>query len=78
MAKQMTLNAAEYSGKPCPDQFDDPIGFHLWHEAHCCGTCQGSGEVEVGCCEIKLYADCDDCEGTGFRATTPGADRCLS
>lgn len=62
----------EYEGQPCPDQFDDPIGYHLWHEAHRCPECNGVGytwttcDCDCGMCGHEVAIDCEDCEGTGY------------
>lgn len=59
-----------------PDQLADPIGFHLWTEAHECPCCKGQGErwyeCEHGdecptCCCGPMQHECQCCGGAGLK-----------
>lgn len=64
----MLLHDYEGQMEP-PDQLDDPIGFHLWHEANRCPDCNGSGRyLPQSDHEWEIYRakdGCPTCQGRG-------------
>lgn len=67
-----TLLIQEYRGMEAPDQYADPISFHLWFEANQCSSCAGSGHaIPESCAQLERWNFnpplCETCDGSGFR-----------